>query len=97
MSNELETYESNTLVFMVKIWVEERADGKTKAKWRGYITHIPSGARQYVEDLNEIIQFILPYLEQMGVRPGFSWQTVDWMRRLVFRSLTKNTKKQDKP
>lgn len=92
MSNELETYETNTLVFMVKIWVEERADGKTKAKWRGYITHIPSSARQYVEDLNEIIQFILPYLEQMGIRPDFGWQIVNWMRRLMVRSFPRETK-----
>jgi len=80
MSNEFETYETNTLVFMVKIWVEEKADGKTKAKWRGYITHIPDHEKYYFSDLFEIVLFILPYLKKMGVRVSWFWRIMSWYK-----------------
>ena len=80
MSNEPQTYENNTRVFMVKIWVEERTDGKIKTKWRGQIAHIPSNERRYFSDLFDIILFVLPYLRKMGIRIGFFWQFIDWYK-----------------
>jgi hypothetical protein len=80
MSNELETYEANTRVFLVKIWVEERTDGKMKTKWRGHIVHIPSNERRYFSDLFDIILFVLPYLGKMGIRISLFWQIINWSR-----------------
>lgn len=80
MSNELETYETNTRIFIVKIWVEERADGKIKTKWRGHIAHIPSNERRYFSNLFVIILFILPYLKKLGIRINFFWQIIDWYK-----------------
>ena len=62
----MDLYEVNTHSFIVKIWLEESAEEAGRAKWRGYITHVSSGERRYLEDLNEILLFIAPYLEQMG-------------------------------
>jgi hypothetical protein len=89
MSNELETYETNTRVFIVKIWVEERADGKTKTQWRGHIAHIPSNERRYFSDLLDIILFVLPYLRKIGIRISLFWQIINW-----YRSKRKNRDKE---
>ncbi len=53
--------------FVIKIWLEETVDETDKALWRGHITHIPSKRRVYLDKLDKIIRFIIPYLEQMGV------------------------------
>jgi hypothetical protein len=60
--------EFNTQSFIVKIWLEEPAGKGGPAVWRGHITHVPSGERQYLEDLDKIKGFMLPYLQAMGVR-----------------------------
>ncbi len=39
--------------------------------WRGHITHVPSDKRQYLNQLEDIVTFIQPYLEAMGVE--FGW------------------------
>jgi hypothetical protein len=55
--------------FIVKIWFEE-ISSTGRVLWRGHITHVPGGERRYLQDLEEIAFFILPYLEAMGVRTG---------------------------
>ena len=74
--------EATTQSFIVKIWLEETAEETGRARWRGYITHVPSGERRHLKDLGDITAFIVPYLEQMGVkltlilgrRRWFKWQ-----------------------
>lgn len=63
-------YELTTCSFIVKIWVEEPAGEMGHPTWRGHITHIPSGDRKYFEDLNEIIPFMNPYLQAIGIDAG---------------------------
>ena len=41
-----------------------------RARWRGHITHIPSGDQHYLKNLGDIEAFISPYLEKMGVKFG---------------------------
>ena len=64
----LDLFEANTHPFVVKIWLEEMDEETNQAVWRGHITHVVSGRRQYFTDLDEISAFIRPYLEEMGVR-----------------------------
>lgn len=67
--------EHTTHSFLVKLWLEETAEEAETARWRGHVTHIdrePSAkisrkSRRYIEDLEEIAAFILPYLKAMGV------------------------------
>lgn len=63
----MELYEHNTCSFIVKVWVEEKDDLTGYCHWRGHITHVFSGKRQYFEDLASTVNFILPYLETMDV------------------------------
>jgi len=68
--------------FIVRVWGEERAEEEDRGIWRSHITHVPGGERRYLKNLDEIGDFIAPYLESMGVRFEMSWH----MRRL-FRYL----------
>jgi hypothetical protein len=67
---EMDFLEPYTHSFIVKVWLEETVEEAGRAKWRGHITHVPSGEKRYLEDLDEITTFITPYLEEMGVRIG---------------------------
>ena len=60
--------EDHTHSFIIKIWLEESVEETGRAIWRGRITHVPSGKRQYIQHLDEIGAFIAPYVEAMGVR-----------------------------
>jgi hypothetical protein len=71
----MDLFESTTHSFIVKVWLE---DGD-HPKWRGHITHVPSGERRYLENMGEITNFIAPYLEQMGVEPGLLRRVKRWL------------------
>ncbi|GIV76645.1 hypothetical protein FKZ61_018020 [Litorilinea aerophila] len=64
----MDSYEPGAHSFVLKIWIEESGDAAIPTKWRGHITHVPSGQRRYFEALEEIIHFVQPYLEEMGVQ-----------------------------
>lgn len=74
--------EEYTHSFVVKIWIEESADQAGKVMYRGYITHIPGGERHYLKKLSDIDNFILTYMEAMGVRPGPAVRIRRWLRRI---------------
>ena len=60
--------EAHTHSFIVKVWIEETAEEAGQSTWRSHVTHVLNGERRYVEDLDAIAAFIVPYLERMGVR-----------------------------
>jgi hypothetical protein len=66
--------------FIVKIWLEETAEESGQAKWRGHITHVPSGTRRYLNSMDDIITFISPYLENMGVKFRLRERTSRWLK-----------------
>ncbi len=78
----MDQFEINTHPFIVKVWLEETAEEAGQAIWRGYITHVPSGERQYISSLDDITLFIGSYLEQMGVRPWKKRGLKAWLARL---------------
>lgn len=56
--------------FIIKIWLEERAEDLGRALWRGHITHVPSRARAYLRTLDDVTGFIRPYVQKMEVPTG---------------------------
>lgn len=76
---------SDTQSFIVRVWVEDRAEEADQGTWRGQITHVSNGNRRYLKNLNEIPDFIAPYLEAMGMKPGMYWQMRRWLKRLMGR------------
>lgn len=81
----MEGIETNSHSFIVKVWVEDSAKEDATGLWRGSITHVPSGQRCYLNTLDEIQDFIAPYLEGMGVKPGAHWRINRWLERLARR------------
>ena len=77
----MEIYEASTHPFIVKIWLEETAEEAGRAVWRGHITHVLSGQRRYLKDLDDILVFIAPYLETMGVDLGPFWRIRRWFKQ----------------
>lgn len=63
----MDSYESSTNSFIVKVWVENTGNDSSPPLWRGHITHVPSSERRYVQDLESISVFIGAYLQDMGV------------------------------
>jgi hypothetical protein len=73
---------SNAHSFIVKVWLEEGAKAG-QVTWCGHITHVPSGERRYLRDLDDITTFIAAYLERMGVKPGIRWRIRQWLKRFL--------------
>ncbi len=82
----MDEIESAAQSFIVRVWVEERAEKGDRGTWRGHITHVPGGERRYLKNLDEIGDFIAPYLEAMGVKLGMRWRMRRWRSRLSGRS-----------
>jgi len=70
--------EQATQSFVVKVWREEssQAGGAT---WRGHITNVLRGDRRPLADLTDVADFIVPSLEEMGVRLGRGWRIRSWL------------------
>lgn len=73
--------EPDAHAFVVRIWLEETREEAGKAIWRGHVTHVLSGERRYLKDLDDILAFIVPYLDQMGVEMGVRWRMKQWLGR----------------
>ncbi len=65
--------------FIIRIWLEELGGESQGSKWRGSITHVPSGSRQYIQDLDSISAFIAGYLQQMGVKFSLFYRFRIWL------------------
>jgi len=65
----MESIEASSQSFVIKVWLEETGSLGQPARWRGHITHVPSGERRYVESLAHITDFIAHYLEIIGITP----------------------------
>jgi hypothetical protein len=79
--NSMSLYESSTHSFIVKVWLEEKTDESDPLTWRGHITHVPSGKRCYLRNLNGVTDFMAIFLKDMGVELGKRWQVKQWLRR----------------
>jgi hypothetical protein len=64
--------------FVVKGLREESLDAGD-ATWRGHITNVLRGDRRPLGDLADVADFIVPCLEDMGVRLGRGWRIRSWL------------------
>jgi len=46
--------------FVLRIWREEE-DDRERSAWRGWVQHINSGDRRYLQSTEELIRFIESY------------------------------------
>jgi hypothetical protein len=78
----MDSSDINIHSFIVKIWLEETVDEAGRATWRGHITHVLSGERRYIKDLEDTMIFLMPYLQGMGVKVKMSWRINIWLKRI---------------
>jgi hypothetical protein len=78
----MESLESTSQSFIVKVWVEDAVEADGRSVWHGHITHVLSGKRHYVKSLDEIQGFIAPHLEEMGVKLDTCWRIAHWFKHL---------------
>jgi hypothetical protein len=77
----MDVYVSSIHSFIVKLWLEPSADKYSQDTWRGNITHVPDGRRQYLRELDDITDFIEPYIEEMNVKVRKRGLFGRWLRR----------------
>ncbi len=78
----IEPQETPAYSFILKVWIEEPNRQGGHVRWRGLITHVPSGVRRYVTHLDQVSDFIEPYLTEMGIVPGPSRRLRTWFDRM---------------
>jgi len=54
--------EAGSHAFVVRVWLEEGAH----PAWRGHVTHVASGAHRYFAGLDEMVEFVRPYVLSLG-------------------------------
>ena len=64
----MDQFEAQTHSFIIKLWLEETAEDAGRPVWRGHVTHVPSGERRYLQNLDGILAFVAPYLEVKDVK-----------------------------
>ena len=75
--------ESTPHSFIVKLWLEDAGGKKKRRVWRGYITHVPTGARRYLKSLGDITEFIRGYLDGSDAKVGSTSRARNWLKRLT--------------
>lgn len=75
--------QETTRVFIIRIWREARSTPEANPEWRGVIENVAKGKRAYFRDLEEIIDFIRPELEEMGVREENTARPRKFWRRIL--------------
>ena len=75
----MSSFEQGSHSFIVRIWWEPREIEGASAEWRGLIEHVASGKQHYCQDLEEIIAFIIPYLQEMDAKLNTSWWLRQWL------------------
>lgn len=75
------SFQDNTHVFIVRVWLEPRELAGARAEWRGVIEHMASGEVRYVHDLDDLVATIAPYLADLGVSLPLRWRFRQRIRR----------------
>lgn len=79
MATDSKPYENISRVFWLKIEVKDNQQrGRENL---GDIRDIMTGVKSPIKDLLDIIDFIVPYLQQMGIRVGWFWRLSIWIKR----------------
>lgn len=79
MANDLKPYENITRVFWIRIELKENQ--RTGRQALGDIKDVMSGEKKLICELNDIIYFIIPYLQNMGAEIHWSWRFRSWIER----------------
>jgi hypothetical protein len=67
--------------FIIRIWCEPREIEGAPPKCRGVIEHVLTGERYYFQNLDDVLAFLVFYLERMDVKVELCWRVILRLRR----------------
>jgi len=68
-------------VFTLRIWREPREIASACPRWRGVVIHIVGGEKKYFENLDDLLEFIMPYITEMGLMINQTEESSNWLDR----------------
>ena len=80
MSTDQEPYEHVTRVFWIKIELKENTQNGKQVF--GEIRDVIDGKKSPIDDLFDIINFIIPYMEEMSIPISWFWRLVNWLKEI---------------
>ena len=81
----MSTPESKVYSFIVKVWLEPEDDETKTVTWHGHITHVPSGERRYLRNLEGILSFVRPYLAGVEAEMMRGSRLSRWLKLITRR------------
>ena len=69
-SEEMNQFEEERHSFVIRIWLERDNAMDSGDDWRGWIDHLPSGARRYFREFSEISDFMVACTSEGYDRPS---------------------------
>jgi hypothetical protein len=79
MANDLEPYENITRVFWIKIELKEKQ--RAGRQNLGEIKDVKSGIKAPIYEVSDIVHFMIPYLEHMGIKISWFWRLGRFLER----------------
>ena len=67
--------------FIVKVLLDPIPGKSGRFKWRAQVAHVPSGRQRYVPTWDELIYFILDFLDAAGAEFNLGWRLRYWLNR----------------
>jgi hypothetical protein len=71
--------------FIVKLWLEGDDGQGQRIAWHGYITHVPTGARRYLQSLSDVTEFIKQHLDENDAQASLKSRKSNWLKRLILK------------
>jgi hypothetical protein len=83
--SQMDTFESRTHSFLIRVWVEERSTGVGPVLWHGQIIHVPTGKRLTLYRPDDVMTFLWPYFVDIGIQPGTPLRVKRWLKQWLHR------------
>lgn len=77
----MERFETQSHSFVIRLWLEETIEADGQATLRGHVSNVSNGRQGYVQSVEDIVLFMAPYLESMGIQLSWSLRIKRWLRK----------------
>ena len=75
-----QTSQTDTQVFILRLWQERREIKNAPSPWRGVIEHLPSGQHRNIKDLGGVTNFIIELGKKSNLKLGTTCQRLsNWL------------------
>jgi hypothetical protein len=75
--------EDHARSFIVRCRAESPPPGEGREGWLCQVIQVPSGERHYIRDLDQLVDFLAPYLRDAGARLPPYWRFRLWLQEVT--------------